>query len=74
MRWRCISAAVHHHLHPNPLPPPLSCFIHNNVTFYVSVVAYAMLVFLFNIAVKCLTIILKSRTNLPHDSGGMPVY
>lgn len=60
MRRRCTSAAVHHHLHPHSLPPPLSCFIHNNVMFYVSVVAYAVLVFLFNIAVKRLTIILKS--------------
>lgn len=71
---RCTSAAVHHHLHPHSLPPPLSCFIHNNVMFYVSVIAYAVLVFLFNIAVKYLTIILKSCTNLPYDMDSMRVY
>lgn len=41
---------------PNSLHPPsflLSCWIQDDVTFYVSVVAYAALVFLFNIAVKC---------------------
>lgn len=30
----------------------LSCWLQDNVTFYVSVVAYAVLVFLFNTAVK----------------------
>ncbi|XP_056911388.1 adhesion G-protein coupled receptor G4 isoform X2 [Takifugu flavidus] len=33
------------------------CFIHNNVMFYVSVVAYAVLVFLFNIAIFVVVLI-----------------
>lgn len=50
-------------------PPSLSCFIQNNVTFYVSVVGYAVLIFLFNIAVNNLTVSLKGHTTLPHHSG-----
>lgn len=65
---RCTLATVPHHLDPRSLPPPLSCFIHDDVMFYVSVVAYALLIFLFNIAVGRLTFILKTWTNLPHYS------
>lgn len=61
---RCTSATVPHHLDPRSLPPPLSCFIHDDVTFYVSVVAYAVLIFLFNIAVRLWTVILKTWTKL----------
>lgn len=51
------------HLHS--LPPPLSCFLQNNLTFYISVVTYAALVFLFNVAVKNVTIVLKGGRNPP---------
>lgn len=49
-------------------PPSLSCFIQNNVTFYVSVVAYAVLIFLFNVAVNNATVEregARARNRLP---------
>lgn len=40
----------------------VSCWLQDNVTFYVSVVAYAVLVFLFNIGVNICTYIQTTQT------------